>query len=168
MDTFSHALWGYGLFGYKRYAALAIFFGAMPDLISFGAFMVVNFIEGSMQFGKPALDSLPPWVFGNYSLGHSFVISLPIIALVAMWRKDMAFAMLAWPFHIFLDFPFHTKAYFATPIFWPISDFSVDGIAWTHWYIWWPNVAAIVIVLYYRHKQKKKARFSQRRLTPIH
>ena len=157
MDTFSHALWGYGLFGYKRYALLAIFFGAMPDLISFGALMAMNVIDGTMQFGKPALESLPPWLYNNYAVGHSFLISLPMIGLVALWRKGIAFAMLAWPFHIVLDFPFHTKAYFATPIFWPLSDFRVDGIAWSHWYIWWPNVAGIVFLLCYRYRQKKKA-----------
>ena len=156
MDTFSHALWGYGLFGYKRYALLAIFFGAMPDLISFGALMVINLINGTMYVGgPPPIETLPAWLFTHYSFGHSFVISLPIITLVALWGKSIAFAMLAWPFHIVLDFPFHTKAYFATPIFWPISDFSIDGISWSHWYIWWPNVAGIVILLYYRHRQKK-------------
>lgn len=53
------------------------------------------------------------------SLRHwaQFLISLPMIGLVALWRRGIAFAMLAWPFHIVLDFPFHTKAYFATPIF---------------------------------------------------
>lgn len=156
MDTFSHALWGYGLFGYKRYALLAIFFGAMPDLISFGALMAINVFNGTMHMGPPPLESLPAWLFTNYSFGHSFVICLPIIALVAFWRKDIALPMLAWPFHIVLDFPFHTKAYFATPIFWPISDFSIDGISWSHWYIWWPNVAGIVVLLWYRHRQKKK------------
>jgi len=130
----------------------------MPDLISFGAFMVKNLIDGTIQIGNPTLESLPSWVFLHYALGHSFVISLPIIALIALWRKGVAFAMLAWPFHIVLDFPFHTKAYFATPLFWPISDFSVDGIAWTHWYIWWPNVAGIVVLLYYRYRQKKSGR----------
>lgn len=157
MDTFSHALWGYGLFGYKRYALLALLFGAMPDLISFGAFMFMNLIDGVTHIGKPALESLPPWLFTNYSIGHSFVICLPIIALVALWRKSIAFAMLAWPFHIMLDFPFHTKAYFATPILWPLSDFRIDGIAWSHWYIWWPNVAGIVILLWYRYRQRKRA-----------
>lgn len=157
MDTFSHALWGYGLFGYKRYALLAIFFGAMPDLISFGAFMAINIFNGTFHFGPPPLDTLPLWLYRNYSLGHSFVISLPIIALVALWRKDIALPMLAWPFHIVLDFPFHTKAYFATPLFWPISDFRVDGISWSHWYIWWPNVAGLIILLGYRHRQKRRS-----------
>ena len=157
MDTFSHALWGYGLFGYKRYALLAILFGAFPDLISFGALMAMRIIEGTMQFGKPSLESLPSWLYLHYAIGHSFLISLPMIGLVALWRRGIAFAMLAWPFHIVLDFPFHTKAYFATPIFWPLSDFTVDGIAWSHWYIWWPNVAGIVILFWCRRQQKKKA-----------
>ncbi len=30
MDTLSHALWGYGLFGYKRYAWLAVFLAPCP------------------------------------------------------------------------------------------------------------------------------------------
>jgi hypothetical protein len=157
MDTVSHALWGYGLFGYKRYALLAILFGAMPDLISFGALMAINLIDGHVQFGKPSLASLPSWLYIHYAIGHSFLISLPVVGLVAWWRKDIAFAMLAWPFHIVLDFPFHTKAYFAKPIFWPLSDFSVDGIAWSHWYIWWPNVAGIIILFWYRYRQKKRA-----------
>ena len=156
MDTFSHALWGYGLFGYKRYAWLALFFGAMPDLISFGAFMVMQVVTGAWLAGPPPLHTLPPWLFINYAIGHSFIVSFAVLALVRFWRKEIAFTMLAWPFHIVLDFPFHTKAYFATPIFWPISDFKVDGIAWSRWYIWWPNVAGLAILLVYRHRQKKK------------
>jgi hypothetical protein len=158
MDTLSHALWGYGLFGYKykRYAALAAFFGAMPDLISFGAFIVLNVIQGTWQPGKPPLETIPHWLFLNYSIGHSFVVSLTIIGLIALWRKPIAFAMLAWPFHIVLDFPFHSFEYFPTPIFWPISDFKIDGIPWSHWYIWFPNVAGIILLFYFRQRQKRR------------
>ena len=157
MDTFSHALWGYGLFGYKRLAWLVILFGAMPDLISFGALMFIQVIEGTWHFDKPALETLPHWIVGNYALGHSLVMCVPVIALVYLWRKDYAFAMLAWPFHIALDFPFHSKAFFATPILWPLSNFTFDGIPWSHWYIWYPNIAGLMILLAYRFKQKRKA-----------
>ncbi len=157
MDTLSHALWGYGLFGYKRHAALALFFGAMPDLISFGLFMAIQIVSGHWHFhaGPPPMQTLPPWLFLTYSIGHSFVISLTVIALVAQRRRDIAFAMLAWPFHIVLDFPFHSFKYFPTPMFWPISDFRIDGIPWSHWYIWWPNVAGLVILFVYRYRQTK-------------
>jgi hypothetical protein len=158
MDTFSHALWGYGLFGHKRHALIAILFGAAPDLISFGALMLFNMLSGTWHFGKPPLETLPPWLFTNYAFGHSVIICFSVIGLVWLCSKDIAFAMLAWPLHILLDFPFHDKAYFATPLFWPFSDFSIDGIPWSHWYIWYPNVAGLIILLTYRFRQKRKVK----------
>jgi hypothetical protein len=128
----------------------------MPDLISFGVFLVLRIIDGTWQPGPPPLSTLPNWLFTTYAFGHSFVISLTVIALVALWRKPIAFAMLAWPFHIVLDFPFHSFAYFPTPILWPLSDFKIDGVPWSNWYIWLPNVAGLIMLFYYRHKQKKK------------
>ncbi len=156
MDTLSHTLWGYGLFGYKRHAGIALFFGAMPDLISFGAFLLQRLFSGTWHFGKPPLETIPSWLITNYAIGHSFIISLTIIAAIYLWRKDIAFAMLAWPFHIVLDFPFHSLEYFPTPIFWPVSDFRIDGIPWTHWYIWLPNVAGLMVLFFYRHRRRKQ------------
>jgi hypothetical protein len=64
MDTLSHALWGRGLFGYRGMPWLALFFGAMPDLASFGILIVVNIFNGFRpQFGgPPPLESLPFFV----------------------------------------------------------------------------------------------------------
>lgn len=161
MDTFSHALWGYGLFGHtkqgrKRFVKTALFFGAMPDLISFGVFLVQRLLQGNWQPGAPPLATIPDWLYFNYSLGHSFVVSFAVILLVAIKYRQLAFAMLAWPFHIVLDFPFHSFAYFPTPMFWPLSDYKIDGIPWSNWYIWWPNVILLVLLLTYRHKQNRK------------
>jgi hypothetical protein len=154
MDTLSHTLWGYGLFGYERYAALAMLFGAMPDLISFGAYMLIQIVQGTWHPGPPPVASLPQWLFTSYAFGHSFIISLSFVSVVALLRRPIAFAMLAWPFHIMLDFPFHSFKYFPTPIFWPLSDFKLDGIPWTHWYIWLPNVAGLILLFYYRRRRK--------------
>jgi len=161
MDTLSHALWGYGLFGHtkqgiKRFVKTALFFGAMPDLISFGIFLVQRVVQGNWHFGPPPIATIPDWLYLNYSIGHSFIVSFAVIALVAIKYKHIAFAMLAWPFHIVLDFPFHSFKYFPTPIFWPLSDYKLDGIPWSHWYIWWPNVAGLVLLFLYRAKQKRK------------
>ena len=72
MDTFSHTLWGKGLFGYRKYGKWALLFGALPDLLSFGLYFIVRFItQGvNMEFGKPALESIPDWVFIMLSLIH--------------------------------------------------------------------------------------------------
>ncbi len=107
MDTLSHALWGRGLFGYRGYKWLAIFFGAMPDLASFGALIFINIITGNIpEFGggPPPLDSLPNWVFLSYDIFHSYVTAFSIIALVYYFNKNFAFSMLGWPFHIIANF----------------------------------------------------------------
>ncbi len=58
MDTLSHALWGKGLFGYTGYSKLAIFFGAMPDLFSFGLLIIIRLFQGDYNYsGPPSLDS---------------------------------------------------------------------------------------------------------------
>ena len=54
--------------------------------------------------------------------------------------------MLAWPFHVLLDFPFHSIKYFPTPILWPISDYKFDGIPWSNPYIWFSNIAGIILL----------------------
>lgn len=153
MDTLSHALWGYGLFGFKRLGVLAFLMGAMPDLPSFGLYMVMGIVEGTIERGPPSLTSLPDWVFFNYDFMHSFVVSWTCILLVFLWNRKVAFAMLGWPFHIVLDFPFHSKAYFPTKIFWPISDVVVDGIPWSRPVVYLPNLAGLMILFYWRSRQ---------------
>ncbi len=152
MDTFSHAFWGRGLFGYRGHPWLALFFGAAPDLFSFGLFMLVQIItlQFSLEPGPPSLSSLPWWVFVNYDLTHSFISAFTTIGIVSIYRTDLDFAMLGWPFHIVLDFPFHTREFFPTKIFWPFSDFTIDGISWAEPEVWFPNLAGLIILYFYR------------------
>ena len=152
MDTFSHALWGRGLFGYRGRPWLALFFGAMPDLFSFGILLTVRIFSGNFQLGggPPSLDTIPWWVFINYDISHSFVSAFLCIWIVNRYRKDIAFAMWAWPFHILLDFPFHSKEFFPTKLLYPLTDFSFDGIPWSRPEIWFPNLAGIIILFIYR------------------
>ena len=77
MDTFSHALWGKGLFGYRKFRPLASFFGAFHDLSSFGIYFFYNLIFNfkNFQLGKPTLDSIPFWVPKLYDFSHSLIIA---------------------------------------------------------------------------------------------
>ena len=156
MDTLSHTLWGKGLFCYQKYGKWALLFGALPDLLSFGLYFLVRFFtQGTnMEFGKPALETIPHWVFSMYDISHSLVIALVAIIIVFEINKSLCFPMLAWPFHILLDFFFHSKEYFPTPILWPISDYKFDGIPWSNPYIWFGNIACIIILFIYRYKTR--------------
>ena len=54
--------------------------------------------------GKPELSELPLWVFTLYDFSHSLVIAIIFILIAFKINKDFCFPMLAWPFHIILDF----------------------------------------------------------------
>ena len=73
MDTISHALWGKGLFGYRKYRWFAFLFGVIPDLLSFGLYFLFNFITNpfTVKWGKPELADIPDWVFSSYNFSHS-------------------------------------------------------------------------------------------------
>ena len=154
MDTLSHALWGRGLFGFRGRPYWSLFFGALPDLFSFGIFFLIKllFEPSSLQTRKPDLQEIPHYVFSLYDFTHSLVIAFFIIYLVYIFgNQNLAFAMLAWPFHILLDFPFHTADYFPTPILWPIIEVKFNGISWGTPYIWLSNIAGIIILYIYKY-----------------
>ena len=123
MDTLSHALWGRGLFGYRGSRWLPIFFGVFPDLLSFGTLFVIRIIKGDLNYsGLPTLESLlqlepfPGWIFVMDNITHSFVTAFFFISIMYYFKRELVWPMLSWPFHIVLDFAFHTKELFLSLI----------------------------------------------------
>ena len=154
MDTLSHALWGKGLFGYRKYRWYSFFFGALPDLFSFGIYFIHSiFFSSSPVMGRPTRSEIPEWVYSLYDISHSMVIASIIIFIVYKINKEFAFPMLAWPAHIILDFFTHSIEFFPTPILWPISDFKFDGIPWSNPIIFFTNVLLIFLLFIYRRKK---------------
>lgn len=150
MDTLSHALWGMGLFGYRRSRWQAFLVGAMPDLLSFGVLFLIRLADGTLAPGKPALDTIPTWTFIVYDVTHSWLVAGTVIALVWRWSRCAGFVLLAWPVHILLDVPFHSADFFPTKMFWPLTDFHIDGIPWSSPWIWFPNLAGLVVLYAWR------------------
>ena len=155
MDTISHALWGKGLFGDRKYKWLPLFFGAIPDLASFGIYFLYNLIVNptTMKMGKPELSEIPSWVFSLYNFTHSLIIAILFIFIAYILKRDFCVSMLAWPFHIILDFFTHSIEYFPTPILWPISNYRFDGIPWSNQYIMIGNIVCIFLVFNYRRRK---------------
>tara|TARA_B100001971_G_C18172421_1_gene527944 strand:+ start:18 stop:509 length:492 start_codon:yes stop_codon:yes gene_type:complete len=158
LDTLSHALWGKALFGYKGFRFFPLLLGAAPDLIAFLPWMIIRILNGTFfdrKFGEPPpLEIVPDWVFFMYDFSHSFVTGFLLVFLLYYFRKDyLWFAALAWPFHTVLDFPFHTKEFFPTKIFWPLSDFYIDGIPWSRPEVWFTNIILLALVLFYKRRK---------------
>ena len=155
MDTLSHALYGKGLFGYKKYRWTSFLFGMLPDLFSFGIYFIYILIK-NFSFGRSSIEELPFWVYDLYDVSHSMITALICIIIIYNVNKDLAWPMLAWPIHIIVDFFTHSIEFFPTPIFWPLSNFKFDGIPWSNPYVLVINFILIFLLFFYRWKLKKK------------
>ncbi|MBD3776142.1 MAG: hypothetical protein IE920_03305, partial [Thiotrichales bacterium] len=60
--------WGGGLFGRRGTFGLALFFGALPDLVSFGLWLPVHMLANGFHLGKPELAVIPEWVSISYNI----------------------------------------------------------------------------------------------------
>lgn len=146
MDIISHGLWGGVAFGRKNkrnfWTAFAI--GMMPDLFSFGILFMSNLlgITQGPQFskGRPDAAMIPNYVHGLYDATHSLIIFLVVFLVVWAVRKKPQWLLGAWGLHILVDIPSHSKEFFPTPFLWPVSDFTVNGIAWGNPIIFIPNL----------------------------
>jgi hypothetical protein len=63
-----------------------------------------------------------------YSISHSLIIfSLVFLIVWIIFRKPI-WIMLGWLLHILIDIPTHIIEHFPTPMFWPVSNFKINGI----------------------------------------
>lgn len=156
MDIISHGLWGGVAVGRKNKKSfwLSFLFGVSPDLLSFGIFSAMNIlglVSGpDWSAGPPAAESIPQYVHTLYNITHSLVTFAVVFGIVWILRKKPLYELLAWPLHILMDIPTHSTQFFPTPFLWPFVDYRVDGIPWSHPYIFFPNwIFLIVLYLYF-------------------
>lgn len=153
MDIISHGLWGGVAFGRKSKKTFfqAFFCGVAPDLFSFGIFTAATIIglaeRPDWSAGPPPADMIPGYVSFLYNITHSLVIFALVFGVIwVLWKKPFL-PLLAWPLHILLDIPTHSLSFFPTPFLWPFFDgVRVDGIPWSHPYIFIPNVLFLVVL----------------------
>lgn len=146
MDIFAHGLWTYAVFHRKRYAWLAVLFGLLPDLLSFGILFIANLANGDLARGRPALDALPTWIFASYNMTHSMVVFGFVLLIAYIITKKWFWPLMAWGLHILTDIPTHSNSFFPTPFLWPLSNYRFNGISWgTPWFMML-NYGALIIV----------------------
>ena len=153
MDLISHALWAgaaaealhrRGRFS-RRDVAGAVALGAMPDLV--GALPVLAASVGgpaplktllayamAVPGTEPALQA--GWAYALehhlHCSAHSVIVLAIVTALALRWARAAAPSLLGWWLHLALDVPTHSDDYYAVTIFYPFTEWSFDGIAWTN------------------------------------
>lgn len=164
MDIVSHGLWGGVAFGRdtRRTFWLAVFFGMLPDLLSFGVYMVARIagISPSVEWsgGPPPLHDIPGYVSTLYNVSHNLVTFVVVGTLLWMGARTYAKPFLAYGLHILVDIPTHSTAFFPTPFLWPVSSYAFDGVPWSSPYIFFPNLILLVIAytMWYRTLQHRR------------
>lgn len=64
-------------------------------------------------------------------------------------------AAVAWGLHILLDVPTHGRSFYPTPFLWPLSDWTVDGFAWTSSWVWVLYYGALALVWSWLLRERK-------------
>lgn len=140
----------------------AFFIGIAPDLFSFGIFFIATILKITPDIawhaGPDNLEIVPGYVSHLYNITHSLIIFFIVYLLAWIILKKPFIPLLAWGLHIAVDIPTHSSAFFPTPFLWPISDFKINGISWSHPYIFFSNLIllALVYIFYFGYWKRKK------------
>ncbi len=155
MDDFSHLAWSFLVFHWTGQVLLAMLFGVLPDLIAFVPmfFYQIGHPRKEKDFLK-AYKTIPKglrdYAEGAYKVTHNIFALLAMVLLGILLGWWWA---LAWILHVLMDIPTHSKEFYPTPIFWPLSDWSIDGIPWSDKRVMIPNVILLLagFALYFAH-----------------
>lgn len=157
MDYFAHGLWSYILFSKTKKPLWAVFFGLLPDNLSWAIYFFYNLFTRN-SFGKPMLDDIPDWVWTLYGISHSLVVFAAVLLIVYLIFKTVPIYIYAWPIEIVIDLFTHTKEFLPTPFLWPISSYHFDGISWGSKWFMIVNYILIVGCLGWIYFSKRKSK----------
>lgn len=170
MDILAHSLWTaavYDQVNRKKRTNLnlwwAAFWGIFPDLFAFTIPFVILFshlISGGVASDFKPDPSNATLAYHLYNISHSFVTFFICFGLASLVMRKIPWVMAGWAIHILIDIPTHSKEFYPTPLFWPISNWKfTHGISWgTPWFMA-INYSALILVwgyLYYRRKKDQK------------
>jgi hypothetical protein len=152
VDILSHGLWGGIAFGRKSRPSywLAFVIGLAPDLLSFGVLYGAVALglaqRPDFSHGTPPESTIPQYVHDLYNLTHSLVLFSLVFLLAWGLRGRPLWELAAWGLHVLVDVPTHSSAFFATPVFWPLSDWKFDGWQWMTPGILIPNYLSLALL----------------------
>ncbi|MBI4439795.1 hypothetical protein HY638_02385 [Candidatus Woesearchaeota archaeon] len=154
MDFIAHGFWSYIIFHRTKKALYAVFFGLLPDIVSWGPYFFYRLFTGA-SFGKPDISQIPSWTYTLYGIGHSLIVWLAIIGIVYLILRRVPVYLYAAPLEVLMDIPTHSQEFLPTPFLWPVSDWAFPGISWGQWWFMVLNYSLIAIFMVYILNEKR-------------
>src|SRR3990167_8545381 len=85
---------------------------------------------------KPTLAWAAFWSHQVHCVFHSALVAAAVTALLWAWLRQLWLPLLGWWSHIVIDVFTHSADFFPSPVFYPITYWGFDGIAWnTPWFM---------------------------------
>ena len=156
MDYLAHGLWSYIFFHKTRKPLYAVFFGLLPDNLSWALYLFYRIIMGQFGSGPPVVENIPTWFFTLYGISHSLIVFAFVCLMIYIISKKIPVYIYAWPIAILMDTLTHTREYLPTPFLWPISGWHFPGISWGSGWFMILNYALIACSLAYIYIKNNK------------
>lgn len=134
----------------RRDRASAMLGAVLPDLIAFLPYLAVSiFGSGGLltyalyRFGQEwgvdtsglltsVPQAIPHYLTTIYSYTHSGLLWGIAVLIVYLITRRMSYFLLGWGTHIALDVFTHDAGHFPTRLLYPLSDFHLNGTAWSN------------------------------------
>lgn len=156
MDILSHGLWaGLALAALKTRAqptrgivSATIALAVLPDLLQLLPVAFDALFRGQgwallWQYatalpGQEPLLSPPKASLAHHlhCVAHSALVAGVLTAAIGFWTGRFWWPLLGWWMHILIDVFTHSAEFFPSPVFYPLTYWGFDGIAWnTPWFM---------------------------------
>ncbi|MEL0100190.1 MAG: hypothetical protein VW862_00640 [Euryarchaeota archaeon] len=131
--------------------------GVLPDLLAFVPASIYGMVNGipRTRVDADTVTSDLPVAWEIYQWTHSLTIVAFLYGCAYYFLKSKGHEnpkyvawifVLPWFFHILLDIPGHSIEFFPTPFLHPFSDFMFDGVRWSTWWFYFPQVALLLYI----------------------
>jgi hypothetical protein len=175
VDILAHGLWaGLGLAWASRdrkpdrkTLALTVTLAIAPDLVQLlplvssavfsedGWAVLRTYATALPGYEPPMSPLLTAMTHHLHCVMHSALVAGGVTALLWMWLRRLWIPLLGWWSHIVIDVFTHSADFYPSPVFYPLTYWGFDGLAWnTPWFMVANYVAlAAVTVGLWRHKR---------------
>ena len=150
MDLAAHGLWvGAGLAWVGRFHALerrtvllTLGLALLPDLLQLLPLLIWAVVGGGGQetllayiLAAPGQGPpLPPWLneptHHLHCVMHSALVAGAVSLLLRRWWRPIWVPLLGWWSHVLIDVFSHSADFYPSPVFYPLSYWGFDGVAW--------------------------------------
>lgn len=177
MDILAHGLWaGLGAACVHRHhpldrrtVALAVGMAVAPDLAQLLPLVYLalftpdgwavlltyaNALPGHEPAMSPVLRELTHHL---HCVMHSALVAGVVTALSWWWLRRLWLPLLGWWSHILIDVLTHSADFYPSPVFYPVTYWGFDGIAWnTPWFLVL-NYLSIAVAAVFLFRRRSRA-----------